>query len=111
MEPNGLGIWKVRPSPSAMRAWAGSPSIARPASAILPEVGRWLPARRSNIVVLPAPFGPTRPTISPARTAKDRPSTAASPPKRFTTAATSRSATESSGSGPDRAGEDRGSMA
>src|SRR5579871_689574 len=35
-------------------------------------------------VVLPEPFGPTRPRISPAATWKLRPSSAEKPPKRFT---------------------------
>ncbi len=73
-----------------MRAWAGRVSIARPAMTIRPEVGRWLPARQSNIVVLPAPLGPTSPTISPASTVKDIPSTATWPPKRLVTASATR---------------------
>src|ERR1700688_903808 len=36
-----------------------------------------------NMVVLPAPFGPTRPTASPAATASDTSFSAAIPPKRM----------------------------
>ena len=111
MVPQGLGIWKVRPSPRRMRAWAGRPSIACPARVIRPEVGRWLPARRSNIVVLPAPFGPTSATISPACTAKLTPSTAACPPNRLTTLVAPRSGLGSSGLGPGGACGSGGSMA
>jgi len=31
-----------------------------------PDVGRRIPVRQSNSVVLPAPFGPMSPQISPA---------------------------------------------
>src|SRR5262245_13350007 len=48
---------------------------------------------RWNSVVLPAPFGPMSPTISPGATSRLAPETAWSPPNRFRTPATSRSAT------------------
>src|SRR5215831_5064616 len=41
------------------------------------------PARHSNSVVLPAPFGPIRPRISPSRTSKPTPSSTALAPYRF----------------------------
>src|SRR5438034_89167 len=41
-----------------------------------PEVGRRMPASDRSVVVLPAPFGPMRPTISPGPTSNDRSSTA-----------------------------------
>ena len=92
MVPKGRGIWKVRPRPSATRAWAGSASTARPPRRIVPALGRWLPARQSNRVVLPAPFGPISPTISAGETVKDSPSTATLPPNRLTTCSTERNA-------------------
>src|SRR6266568_2051328 len=47
---------------------------------------------RLSSVVLPAPFGPMMPRISPGATAKLTPSTAASPPKRFARSLVSSSA-------------------
>src|SRR5215472_5795635 len=44
-----------------------------------PDVGGRMPARQRSVVVLPAPFGPTRPTISPPSTASERPLTAVNP--------------------------------
>src|SRR5215471_16563157 len=41
------------------------------------------PARHSNSVVLPAPFGPIRPRISPSRTSKPTPSSTVLAPYRF----------------------------
>src|SRR5687768_14072735 len=43
-----------------------------------------------NNVVLPAPFGPIRPTISPGSTVRSTASSATSPPKRSVTRSTSR---------------------
>src|SRR5215475_3390795 len=63
------------------RRWAGAFSIDRPSRTMRPEFGRRLPARRLNIVVLPAPLGPMRPAISPRATESDTPSTALIPPK------------------------------
>ncbi|EKD60196.1 MAG: hypothetical protein ACD_54C00895G0001 [uncultured bacterium] len=79
----GRGIWKVRPMPPASRRCAGSVVMSRPIRWIVPELTETDPASRSNIVVLPAPFGPIRPRISPRATASDMPSTAATPPKRL----------------------------
>src|SRR6516164_8770839 len=46
-------------------------------------------------VVLPEPFGPTRPRISPVLTARFKPSSARKPPKRFTKPSTVRSGARS----------------
>ena len=85
----GRGIWNVRPSPRLRRVCAGSRSIAAPSSRIVPPVGRTVPAMQLKSVVLPAPFGPISPTISPRRTAIETESTAATPPNRRETARTS----------------------
>src|SRR5919197_3436208 len=45
-----------------------------------PDVGRRMPASDRSVVVLPAPFGPIRPTISPAATSNERSSTATNEP-------------------------------
>src|SRR5437879_13787505 len=57
--------------------------MSSPAKATDPLVGEWKPLRRLKQVVLPAPFGPISPTISPVSTVRLRLLTAASPPKRF----------------------------
>src|SRR5215207_5655696 len=46
----------------------------------LPPVGRSSPSSMRSVVVLPAPFGPSRPYTSPAATVNDRSSTATSSP-------------------------------
>ena len=51
-----------------------------------PPSARTKPVTASMIVVLPAPFGPIRPTISPGRTSKVTPSTATTPPNRTVSA-------------------------
>ena len=60
--------WKVRATPSRAMRCAGMPAMAWPRSAMLPRSGRKAPDIRLSTVVLPEPFGPSRPTISPAPT-------------------------------------------
>src|SRR5579859_706807 len=57
---------------------------------IVPDVGRNAPAMMLKSVVLPAPFGPMRPTISSWATARSTSCTARSPPKRLETPSTFR---------------------
>ena len=57
--------------------------MSLPANTIAPLVGGRKPLNRLKQVVLPAPFGPIRPTISPVSTMRLRLLTAARPPKRF----------------------------
>src|SRR5690606_17087571 len=52
---------------------------------IVPAVGCMAPQSRFTIVVLPEPFGPTRPTISPSVTSKETLSRARTPPKSLVT--------------------------
>jgi hypothetical protein len=52
-----------------------------PLIAALPVVGAISPASMRTLVVLPAPFGPRRPKISPSPTVKVRSWTAVSVPK------------------------------
>ena len=49
----------------------------------LPASGAWKPAMAANSVVLPAPLGPIRPTISPCRTSSEAWSTALKAAERF----------------------------
>lgn len=62
----------------------GSPSIRQS-----PLVGLSRPTMARRVVDLPAPFGPSRPTIEPRGTAKDRSSTAARCPNLLVRARTS----------------------
>src|SRR5579871_5714568 len=77
--------------PSAARRLAGQRVTGLPANRISPPSGRSAPATRPNVVVLPEPFGPSRPRISPESIVKDRSSTARSPPNALDSEATSRS--------------------
>src|SRR4029078_1722698 len=58
----------------------GSSSMVCPAIAIVPSVGVMMPARQRSVVVFPAPFGPTRPRISPGATSNVTPRTAVKSP-------------------------------
>src|SRR6516164_10056858 len=71
--------------PSRQRAAASSLVIRRPAKLTWPEPGDRSPEMRPNRLVLPAPFGPTIPTVSPAPTANDRSSAMTTRPNRFVT--------------------------
>src|SRR5579875_3427128 len=54
-----------------------------------PESGATRPAIIATVVVLPAPLGPSRPTVSPAATENDTPSTATFGPYRLARPTTS----------------------
>src|SRR5262245_56561031 len=66
-----------------------------PSKTIEPRVGRRKPVRRLKQVVLPAPLGPIRPTISPLSTARSTLLTAARRPKGGVSPRVSRRATGS----------------
>ena len=55
-----------------------------------------------NIVVLPEPFGPINPRISPSATSKDTSLSAVNPPKRLTAPDTARSGVTGCGGEPGR---------
>src|SRR5882672_1610667 len=65
-----------------MRRLAGSasPWMARPSMSTWPASAATSPQIIATVVVLPAPFGPSRPTISPRPTSKPAPATTARPP-------------------------------
>src|ERR1700722_17112337 len=54
--------------------------MSRPSSRMRPLVGGNTPPIRLNNVLLPAPFGPRMPRISPASTVRSRPSMTRRPP-------------------------------
>ncbi len=60
----------------ARLAAIASATMSWPSMVMRPEVGLRMPAIDRKVVVLPAPLGPISPTISPAASVKDRPSTA-----------------------------------
>ena len=55
----------------------------RPSKRISPRVGRYTAVMQLIKVVLPAPFGPMNPTISPSGSSRFTPVNASSPPKDF----------------------------
>src|ERR1035438_4231372 len=91
MSPNRRGTWYVRPTPSRHRAAGSSAVTERPPKRISPPPGARSPEMRPNRLVLPAPFGPTIPTVSPVPTASDRSSAMTTWPNRFVTWASSSS--------------------
>src|SRR3546814_10420612 len=77
--------------PSRARRCGGADDTSTPSSRTAP-VQRWTPAIALKVVVLPAPFGPSRPTISPASTEVATSRTARCSPKRTLRSCTSSSA-------------------
>src|SRR5436305_1187059 len=94
MERNGFGTWKVRLTPRCTSRCGGWRETLSPPRRTSPASAWRMPEITLMQVVLPDPFGPTRPRISPARTWKLTPSSARNPPKRLTSLSTT-----SSGSG------------
>src|ERR1700753_2705818 len=71
--------------PSLHRPAESSLVTGRPSNEITPASGDRPPEMRPNKLVLPAPFGPTIPTVSPAPTASDSWSAMTTWPNRFVT--------------------------
>src|SRR6476646_9242538 len=69
--------------PRLMIRCGGRPASSWPSNVIEPAVGGNVPESMLKIVLLPDPFGPIRPTISPRSTLNDTLLTAVNPPKRF----------------------------
>ena len=65
------------------RPWATAVRGAVPNTSTVPASGRDSPSTMSMVVVLPAPLGPRKATISPGSTVRSRPSTAVTGPKRL----------------------------
>ena len=61
--------------PSRARWYIGMRVTSRPSNQTSPSSGVIIPMVERKLVVLPAPFGPSRPTISAASTSKLTPST------------------------------------
>src|SRR5262249_4738498 len=88
-------FWNVLATPWWVTRCTGSPISSWPSNRAEPRVARSTPEIRLNTVVLPAPFGPTRLTISPSSTSIDSSSTATRPPKATVRPRTSRIARRS----------------
>ena len=69
--PIACGTYPIR-----LRTPSGSRSRSAPATTAVPEVGRSSVVSIRSVVVLPAPFGPRKPTISPSSTVRSTPRTA-----------------------------------
>ncbi len=92
MLSNERTTWKVRATPARAQATGPMPLIRRPSSRTSPRSGETSPPMELNREVLPAPFGPIRPRISPRATLNDTSTLAATPPKVLLTPSTSRKA-------------------
>jgi hypothetical protein len=80
--PNTCSVWNVRPTPR--RELGGDiPVMSSPQNSTWPAVGLIWPRMLLNSVVLPEPFGPMTPTISPGPTFSETPSTALMAPYDF----------------------------
>src|SRR6266705_2675013 len=89
--------WNVRPTPRAQTPSGLTPTRLWPRSRMSPASGASAPAMQWKSVVLPEPFGPISPTISPASTVMSTPASAVSPPKCLATPLTSRRLTDRRG--------------
>src|SRR3954447_3413756 len=69
--------------PRLMIRCGATPAISSPSNSIPPAVGGSVPDSMLKMVLLPEPFGPIRPRISPRSTLNDTLLTAVKPPKRF----------------------------
>src|SRR5437763_9340989 len=74
--------------PACATRYAGSPPISCPWKRTEPALGGSAPAIRLKVVLLPEPFGPMRPRISPSATSKETFLTARKPSKSFVSPAT-----------------------
>lgn len=74
------GTWKVRPIPARARSAAPSAVTGSPASSTFPAEGACMPEMTPKSVVLPEPFGPMMPRISPGWTVSVTSSSTLGPP-------------------------------
>src|SRR6266705_5586903 len=81
--------------PRLMIRCGARPAISVPANLIEPADGESVPESMLKIVLLPEPFGPIRPRISPWSTLNDTLLTAVKPPNRLTKPSTTSTAVPS----------------
>src|SRR5687767_5492303 len=65
--------------PRRARTYIGSEVMSLPSSSTRPESGETRPTTIEKVVVLPAPFGPSRPTTSPDEISRLTPRTTVRP--------------------------------
>ena len=82
-----MPLWQMR--------FGGRPPISSPANVTEPAVGAYMPAMQLKVVLLPEPFGPIRPRISPSLTSNETFETAVKPPNILVRPETDRRATGS----------------
>ena len=80
MPGTNLTCWKLRAMPSRAISGGRRPATSRPKKRTSPPLDRATPVSRLNVVLLPAPFGPMRPTISLASRCSAMSFTATRPP-------------------------------
>src|SRR2546423_133936 len=78
-----IGSWKMIAIPAACDCLALSKIASSPSRTRRPASGRWTPARIFTSVDLPAPFSPTSPCTSPAKSSMCPSSSARTAPKLF----------------------------
>ena len=89
---NGRMFWNVPAMPRSTTSQGRRPVTSSPLKAMRPESGRRIFVMRRSSVVLPAPFGPIRPTISSRPIEKLTSFTAVRPPKRLVRRSTAKNA-------------------
>ncbi len=82
MALNSRTFWNERTSPRRARASGASEVTSSPNALTVPAEGVTNPEMASKRVLLPAPLGPMKPTISPPPTARLTSLSASTPPKR-----------------------------
>src|SRR5438067_4416177 len=78
-----IDSWKMIAIPAACDCFALSKIASSPSRTSRPASGRWTPARTLTSVDLPAPFSPTSPCVSPAKSSMCPSSSARTAPKLF----------------------------
>src|SRR5215469_830413 len=81
MFKNSRRLWNVRAIPIRAIVCGYSPATDFPAKTTSPSLGSYTPVITLKTVVLPAPFGPIRLTISPSPTCRFSSESARRPPK------------------------------
>src|SRR6266702_2602574 len=79
--PNSSIFWNVRTMASRASFSGGKPVTSFPSSSTVPALCRYIPVIMLKSVVLPAPFGPMTPVMSPFDMEKETESSAVTPPK------------------------------
>ena len=103
-DENSLRFWNVRTRPARAMEWEGSDVSPISPSCTSPEVGSTMPVITFTSVVLPAPLGPIKPTISRLETSIEAPSSARKPPNSTVTPLAERSRASGSGAATAAAG-------